>query len=218
MQALERSMLGLRTAKIMHEANTAVVIPEAQADEFIPNQNYLELKQFLAYVAPSSRVDTPLSFAQHLKKIVGRTSGRSFSEGVGVDHSTLSRLLNSTRAPELATVARIIEGADLSDEHACQVIADSVTVSVPSNTCRLVFSDNAPALEGSISEQVIGYRLARGLSQRTLAEKTNVDHASISRLESRGALFTFANFARLVSALGLNARQIRGALRAVIDL
>jgi transcriptional regulator with XRE-family HTH domain len=184
---------------------------DAQIPESIPSEDYLTLKQYLTYAAPSLCGDMPLSFAAHLKKIKGKTSGRCLAGSVGIDQSTLSRLLNLERTPKLEIAAKIIENADLSDEYAYQVIADASTVEV--SACRRVFSNQAPALTGSVAEQFKGYRSARDLSQRQLAERANFDHASVSRLESDKGLPTLPMFANLAFVLGLNARQVRGFLR-----
>jgi transcriptional regulator with XRE-family HTH domain len=88
-------------------------------------------------------------------------------------------------------------------------------VIIPDDTCRFVFSANAPALEGSIAEQLKGYRKARGLFQRILADRVNVDHSTLSKIESSRSVPALVTFANIAYVLGLNARQVRGVLRAV---
>src|ERR1035437_8969645 len=183
---------------------------------------YSDLKRYLTYVVPSSCVNDPLPFVDHLKNVMGETSIRGFAQGTGVDHSTYSRLLDEDNGmvPSLLTLTRIVEGAGLSDAGVYRIITDTVTINAETDTHRLVFSDNAPALEGSLAEQFKGYRNARGLSQRTLAEKANVDHSALSRIESKiagkNSIPAIVTFANLSYALGLNPRQVRGLLRAII--
>lgn len=202
------------TVEITPASKIGVVVSDVSVIESIPAQSHLQLETFLTYVFSSFDDHTLLPFAAHLKKILGKTSSRSFAEGAGLDHSTLLRLIHSNKAPKLTTVARIIKYADLSDEYVYQIVADSASLDMSRNSSRLVFSDEAPVLSGRVAEQIKVYRHARGLSQRILAEKANIDHATISRLESEEKDPYFTNFARIVFALGLNAEQIHGALHA----
>jgi hypothetical protein len=83
-----------------------------------------------------------------------------------------------------------------------------------------VFSDNAPALEGTIGKQFEGYMLAKDVSsQRVLAGRINVDHSTLSKIVSpkdgEVVIPTLKTFANFVTVLGLNARQVRGLLRAI---
>jgi transcriptional regulator with XRE-family HTH domain len=185
----------------------------------IPSSDCLTLKRYLTYVAASPHEHSSLSFTDHLKRAMGKTSGRDFAQNTGVDHSTFSRILNSDRTPSLPTVARTIEGAKLSDTQAYQIIIDSATVVIPDDACRFVFSDSAPALEGTVAEQLKGYRKARGLSQRVLADRANVDHTSLSRIESsqkeKERVPGLVMFANLACVLGLNVKQVRGFLHTV---
>ena len=210
------SNLGFRTAGEVFIPHIAAEIPEAHTDEPTPSQNDSKLEAFLIYAVSSPSENASLSFAKHLRKLVGKTAVKRFAKDVNVDYTTLSRLLNSAdRTPSLPTVARTVEGVNLSDAQAYQIIMDSATVSMPIGVLRRVFSDNAPVLEGSIGEQLKGYRLARNLTQRILADRANVDHASISRFESEDRVPAFVTFANIAYVLGLNAGQVRGVLRAV---
>src|ERR1035437_5638141 len=116
------------TMEIASVSRAAVAVSRVYTVEFIPAQNYSRLESFLTYVSPSSGDHTPLPFAAHLKRIMGKTSGRCFANKVEIGHSTLSRLLRSERVPELATAAKIIENADLSDEYVYQIVADAATI------------------------------------------------------------------------------------------
>ena len=205
----------MQAVETLNRENFGLHIPKS-----IPSEDCLTLMRYLTPVATSASKAIRLPFADHLKKVMGKDSGRSFAQGKGVDHSTFSRLLNSDRNPSLPTLVRTIEGADLSDAQAYQIVIDSATVIIPDDAVRLVFSDNAPALEGTIAEQLKGYRKARGLSQRVLAGRANVDHSSLSRNESTKAekdrVLGLVMFANLAFVLGLNARQVLGVLHSAV--
>ncbi len=190
-----------------------VVVTKMYADEPAQSRNDSIMEGYLVYAVPSSGEDKILPFAAHLKEIIGKASRRGFAKSITLDHSTLSRLLSSDRAPELVTAARIIEGVHLSDAQAYQIVTDSVTVRASSDACRYIYSDNAPALEGSFAEQLKGYRNARNLSQRLLAKKANVNNSTISKLESEERFPTLLDLANLAFVLGLNAQQVRGIVR-----
>jgi predicted transcriptional regulator len=192
----------------------AAVIPEAYADKPTPSQNRPKLETFLIYAVPPSGENPPLTFAEHLTRLVGKSSVRKFAKDVDVNHAVLTRLLNSDRIPGLSTVARIIEGSGLSDAQAYKIIIGSATVSMPIGIGRRVFSDDAPVLKGSVAEQLKGYRDARGLFQRVLAGRTGFSHSTISRLESEDRVPGLLAFANSTVVLGLNTKQVRGVLRA----
>jgi transcriptional regulator with XRE-family HTH domain len=196
----------------------AAAIPEPYVDKHAPSQNSPKLETFLTYAVPSSGANQPFPLAEHLGRLVGKTSMRNFGKTVGLDNTTISKLLKAVKPenPALAMTASIAKDLSLSDEQIYRIIINAATVSVETDACRRVFSDDAPALEGSIGKQFKGYRLARGFSQRLLADRANVAHASVSRLESGKRVPSFVSLARLASVLGLNTRQVRGALRAVV--
>ncbi len=194
-----------------------VEVTKIPADEPAQSRNHSILEGYLVYVVPSSGEDEILPFSKHLRRIKGRVKGRVLGRRIVMDHSMLSRLLNSSRNPTLATVVRITER--FSDEQVHKIVTDATTVGVETDTRRRIFSDDAPALEGSIGVQFGGYMLAKGVSQRVLAGRIDVDHSTLSKIVSpkdgEVVIPTLKTFANFVTVLGLNARQVRGLLRAI---
>ncbi|HUD09990.1 MAG TPA: helix-turn-helix transcriptional regulator [Patescibacteria group bacterium] len=194
-------------------------LPKLYFIKSIPNEEYAYLTQFLTYVVPAFTSEAPLSFAVHLGAAFAKSgfSMRKLGLDSGVSHSEISRLLSNSKIPKLATAARIIESLNLSDAQAFKIVVDSIPLDVKSNSLRSVFADAAPQLRGSFREQLKGYRQARDLSIPLLAARAKIDRAFVWRVESEGRPLGFITFAALVSALGLNPKQVRGCLIAAAN-
>jgi hypothetical protein len=196
-----------------------VVVTKMPAGEPVQSRKHSVLEGYLVYVVPSVREDEILPFSKHLRSIKGKLKVGVLGSQIGMDHSVLSRLLNLSRNPTLATVVRITEGFSLSDEQVYKIVTDAATIGVETDACRWVFSDDAPALEGTMGEQFEGYMLAKGVSQRVLAGRIDVNHSILSKIVSpkdgKVVIPAFITFANFVTVLGLNARQVRGLLSAV---
>ena len=177
---------------------------------------------YLLLVSPTCRNSPSVSFAEYFRRFVGKgrnkISQRRLALDCGIHPSAMSRLLNGDSVPKLATAARIIERAHLSDEQVYKLIMDFVPDAIWSNTDRWVFRRDAPVLEGNLGEQLKGYRLARnGVTMHSLELSTRVDHSTLSRIERQDEehqrIPILTTFVKTVYGLGLNARQIHGLLR-----
>ena len=196
-----------------------VEVTKIPADGPAQNRNHSILEDYLVYAVSSSGEDEILPFSKHLRRIKGKVKGRVLGRRIGMDHSMISRLQNSSRNPTLSTVVRITERFGLSDEQVHKIVTSAATVGVETDARRRVFSDDAPALEGTIGVQFGGYMLAKGVAQRVLAGRIDVDHSTLSKIVSpkdgEVVIPTLKTFANFVTVLGLNARQVRGLLRAI---
>ncbi len=79
-------------------------------------------------------------------------------------------------------------------------------------------TDN-PVIEGDFGYQIREYRKRKnfGLSQRALAVRADMNHSTISRIETDHHMPSFGSITRLAAALKLNQDQILGLLRSISE-
>ena len=74
-----------------------------------------------------------------------------------------------------------------------------------------------PVIEGDFGHQIREYRKRKNfdLSQRALAVRAEMNHSTISRIETDRHMPSFGSAAKLAAALKLNQYQILGLLRSI---
>ena len=186
--------------------------------EPIGHGEWKELRRHITVVAHKSGSEPRLSFAEFLKELqrVAGISDRALGVRSGVDHATILRIKAETRTPFLSTAWAILGQFDLGDADIHRLIMDSVPERlVVDSAIRTVFSTEAPAVQGTFAEQLGAFRKARKLSFRALGSKSGIHRTTIWRMENdRFSVPALTTFAATAYQLGLNARQVRGLVRA----